>query len=435
MAHVFKMADWRYGSRYGYRSRSRSPLRGLRWPPTAVQDSWTMPERWPAHTYADYDVYQTVSPPRYEFDQHTHGGSLYDHLPDYEYHNNRYEPYDDVLYHSSRDRLLRCESNDLGQRGFNRRVTRRPSRRPKPVQHSHTHREDRSPVHNDRHRLVIKKEKLKVEKSEETVMVAAKELPTDHSNDLATKSEQNELVAVIPAKSVQITTFHCGMCNIYATNKDQLEEHFKGDKHMRLAAVSITDHESLLMRICAICGKHLLQEDDITGHESSDRHQKWLQIFMKEFQDNTELNNVYRDVMMSNDEVKTVLKLEQNPEGYFCEVCDVTLRNYVLYKEHVIGQKHRKMLRKNENGQDNVTLHRCDICDVDIQGDVSLKAHLNGQKHCKKISQQKSNTTKDSSNDFHCEVCSVSCTSQIDFDAHLNGKSHKKRNKNIITNE
>ncbi len=198
--------------------------------------------------------------------------------------------------------------------------------------------------------------------------------------------------------------------------------------------VSECINNNVLVKVCNICGKHL-EPNSIDGHISTDRHQSWLQIFTKQFPDTTALtDDIYSDVKMSQNEMETIMKLEENPCGYHCDVCDITLRNYAIYREHVIGRKHTKMLHKNESDEDNTTKHHCDICDVDIQGDRSLKAHLDGVKHRKNVTRKQVNDSTTLKQSFNCEICNVHCSSQIDYNTHLNGKAHKKKNK-IITND
>ena len=244
------------------------------------------------------------------------------------------------------------------------------------------------------------------------------------------------------SKHSQTSMVHCNICDVYMTNEDQLKQHLLGTEHLKMSKQSDCDtvdpvaRDAISVKVCVICGKHSEAKDfDAEQHKGSERHQKWMGVFAQHQKD-YKVENEFHEILMSSDEIKMVLKLEENPDGYRCEQCDVNLRNYSVYKQHIKGQRHQKLLRKKTGGEDNDTKHHCNVCGVDIQGERSLKAHLAGQKHSKNVSRNSTNSSSSASvientasEGFHCAICDVNCTSLIDFDKHMNGKKHLKKSK------
>ncbi len=259
--------------------------------------------------------------------------------------------------------------------------------------------------------------------------------------------------AMPTATATPVTKYHCDVCNIYMTDQNQLDSHCRGFKHIKMCnrqqKKPINSADAVVMIQCKVCGKHMTRQKlNVDIHKDTGRHLKWVETYKRRHRGKEpNEDGMFVDVVMANSEVEEVMRLEQNPEGYTCDLCDLTLLTYDIYQKHVLGQKHQKLLfKQNTNDGENV-LHHCEICDVRmIGGERAFKAHLDGQKHRKKLGIKAPltasvaikdpptpsvaiETTKEvkAKGEFYCEVCEIKCNSSSTFDNHINGKQHKRK--------
>lgn len=231
---------------------------------------------------------------------------------------------------------------------------------------------------------------------------------------------------------------YCPDCDVYASNEQHLISHFKGRKHLNKVGKEVSHvvidevqgdpQESVTVLMCKICGKHGMKDKiNEEEHVKTQRHQAWSKTFFKKNSEKTNINDLFKEISMPEKEVETVLKLEENGDGYRCDVCDVTVNTYPTYKKHIMGAKHKKIAHREENQ----AKYHCDVCDVDIQGESCYKAHLQGQKH-RKNSNKLENPPAPAK--YECDVCGISCNSQNGYEQHMNGKPHLKKVKKLNDN-
>ena len=244
------------------------------------------------------------------------------------------------------------------------------------------------------------------------------------------------------ATTTSVPKYHCDVCNIFTTDQNQLDNHCRGFKHIKMCnrqKKPIDSADAVVLILCKVCGKHMEREGLNVGiHKDTVRHLKWVESY-KRHHKGKEPNEegMFVDVVMAKNEIEEVMRLEENPDGYTCDTCDVTLLTYEIYQKHVLGQKHQKLLFKQNNDDGDYVVHHCEICDVHmIGGERAFQAHLDGQKHRKKLGIKAPPTPSvaietpiepKGKGMFYCEVCEVNCNSSNTFDNHVNGKQHKRK--------
>ena len=464
------MADWRLPfsqqESFSQRSRSRSPRRDTWWPPAPRDydsfdpDIRRMPERWSReepyhnsylHTPSVFERFE--DPHHYPYSEPFNSWS-YERSYRYPFRDGRpdeydeYYPYDDRagsdneggIYRSFSSRYRRSsrfDDDDDWHRDYYRTYVR-PRQRGRVADGELVHVQSKEGVKADNRAGATVTVKPEPERKVEQVGSSPNSSPV-YPQPVMTLPKTDQILPV--------SKFHCDICNVFATSEDQLQGHYRGVKHMKMVnragrnTATAEDKGSLengiTIKVCTVCGKHSKEELNNDEHLNSERHKRWIEVSKKRNRKLAkDVSKFFKDVVMSEEEVETVLKLEEQPNGYHCGICDVVMGNYDVYKQHVNGLKHQKVLKQKTDGEDNTKRHHCDVCRVDVQGERSLKAHLDGQKHRKNVSRVTSDTqtvrelpTEKAMppNSIHCPVCDIYCTSKIDFDNHENGKQHKRK--------
>ena len=248
----------------------------------------------------------------------------------------------------------------------------------------------------------------------------------------ALKKKEEGLPFAENSNIISVTSrMRCSLCNITTTSVAHLESHYKGIKHLKMVrkkgngGTSETSDKMVKIMVCSVCGQHSKSDDlNIESHVETERHKTGLERSVKRHRSIPEMQELFVEVSLSEKDVDIVLELEKNPEGYYCEVCDITMRAYEGYQQHVKGQKHHKLLRKVLNCQDDdVETHYCDVCDIYINTRDSYQRHLEGQKHKKLLR----NKDHEMASGLYCDTCRIVCTSYVDLESHCKGKQHQQK--------
>ncbi|OMP04774.1 Zinc finger, U1-type [Corchorus olitorius] len=120
-----------------------------------------------------------------------------------------------------------------------------------------------------------------------------------------------------------------------------------------------------------------------------------------------------------------------HPSNYFCKDCQVPCSGYLNYKQHINGKMHKaklqalKLDRKDGGGASNSTVANekpyCKLCNVWCSDLNLLRQHLLGQKH-KKMQAKLGEIAVEQN---RCQLCGIECNSKELLQAHYDGKKHQ----------
>jgi len=129
---------------------------------------------------------------------------------------------------------------------------------------------------------------------------------------------------------------------------------------------------------------------------------------------------------------------QEDPQTFFCKVCDVHCNSNKGLEQHLKGERHRRNVEaktanvlnvsssEKHNGQaamrENPQPFFCEICNITCQSIESYQQHMNGSGHKKQVEKM-----KNPNEGFHCQICNVHCSNEYSKQQHIRGKKHKKK--------
>lgn len=130
------------------------------------------------------------------------------------------------------------------------------------------------------------------------------------------------------------TNFFCDICRVFLNSKNQLDNHFTGQKHARV------------------------------------------------------VQNMILSPYNSDPDIVLVAKNE-----YHCKVCDMSLNGLVPVRDHLNGTSHlSKKTRQTDNiaFDDTITMYSknkyfCILCNITCSSDITMQSHVKGISHVKKL--------------------------------------------------
>ena len=73
--------------------------------------------------------------------------------------------------------------------------------------------------------------------------------------------------------------------------------------------------------------------------------------------------------------------MRENPQPFFCEICNIICQSIESYQQHMNGSGHKKQVEKMKNPNEGF---HCQICNVHCSNEYSKQQHIRGKKHKKK---------------------------------------------------
>ena len=214
-------------------------------------------------------------------------------------------------------------------------------------------------------------------------------------------------------KTNKPTLFVCDICKIECSGEDNYRKHLEGEKHMKRVNGPMPGQ---MFNKCEICSCFVNTLEQLEIHQRAKHPEK--------FRSNPETGIGKVDTnLMSNLHVSTGNQgsgaIHGRPGFFYCHVCKLETSGEDNYKQHLIGEKHRKKLAKG--GNDKPDVYVCGVCTVECSGEDNYKQHLAGEKHRKKALGCVSNQIPS-----QCEICNCAVNSQEQLLVHQRVKHPEK---------
>ncbi|OMO68673.1 Zinc finger, U1-type [Corchorus capsularis] len=107
-------------------------------------------------------------------------------------------------------------------------------------------------------------------------------------------------------------------------------------------------------------------------------------------------------------------------EKPYCKLCNVWCSDLNLLRQHLLGQKHKKMQAKL--GEIAVEQNRCQLCGIECSSKELLQAHYDGKKHqaeLRKLEYAQKGSGEAQNRPKRCKVCDVQCADKDSLQRHL----------------
>ena len=212
-------------------------------------------------------------------------------------------------------------------------------------------------------------------------------------------------------KNNKPAVFVCEVCNIECSGEDNYRRHLEGEKHMKRVNGPMPGQ---MFNKCEICNCFVNTLEQLEIHQRAKHPEK--------FRSNVEagMSEVNTNLLSNLPTVNQGGRaITGRPGFFFCDVCKLECSGEDNYRQHLIGDKHRKKIAKGGNDKPDVFV--CDVCQVECSGEENYKQHLAGEKHRKKAKGCIPNQISS-----QCEICNCVVNSQEQLLVHQKVKHPEK---------
>lgn len=108
------------------------------------------------------------------------------------------------------------------------------------------------------------------------------------------------------------------------------------------------------------------------------------------------------------------MSINTNNPQYYCDICDIQLKDNICYSRHIKRISHIK----NINNSD--TTKYCIVCDYRATKLSNFREHLKTKTHLNAENEYKSNNSE-----YRCHSCNFYTNSKPDYITHINTQKHK----------